>query len=299
MHAIPSWLVDQYNRAKKNGWLEYFRDAASKYGFTTEDLLGLGSRESNLENIVGDHGHGFSIMQLDIGSYGPWIRSGAWKDPEKAILKGAECLAAKRDQIVKASKQKVAFIKFRSGKTARFTPKPFNDEQLRQMTLAAYNSGMAAYYHFSIGNHIDAGTTGKDYSADVLKRSKDFNDLMARDHFGAAANDRQIEQPTGATPTPPESEAQPEPQVPFATIEEKYNAHADLLASDTTKAVGAKAGGGLLSGLTAIWSSTAGKVAVTLSIILIVGTTSYFGYRKRLWIKAFFSQGWTYFKGKF
>lgn len=127
-NVIPAWLVEQYNRAKKNGWLPYFQEGASKYGFRTEDILGVASRESNMKNIKGDYHdgkyHGFSLMQLDINSHRAWIESGEWeRDVRAAILKGCAALAEKREQIIKASKQKTAYIKFRSGKTARLDRK--------------------------------------------------------------------------------------------------------------------------------------------------------------------------------
>lgn len=307
MNVIPQWLVAQYNRAKKNGWLPYFEEGATKYDFATSDLLGLASRESNLQNIKGDFHdgvyHGFSLMQLDINSYGAWIRSGKWEDPREAILKGCEALAAKREQIVKASKLKTATIKFRSGKIARFTPKPFTDEQLRQMTLAAYNCGLAAYYHFSIGNSIDAGTTGKNYSKDVLKRSQDFKDLMARDTLGKTANDRVIE------PTPGDTGNQvlhPEPipqadktSFPFGKVEEKYEKHADLLQRESTKSIAKRVALKLGSGVMMIWGTTTGKVALVLTGTLVVGIATFYVVKYRHLIATFFIELKDYIRGKF
>jgi hypothetical protein len=292
-HVIPAWLVSQYNYANKQGWIPYFREAAAKYGFTTEDVLGVSSRESNLKNIKGDYHdgvyHGFSLMQLDINSHKAFIESGQWQDVHKAILKGTEALAEKRDVIVKASKQSVCTIKFRSGKTAKFTPKPFNDAQLRQMTLAAYNCGLAAYYHFSIGNDIDAGTTGKNYSRDVLDRSRDFVDLMAKDAFGATANDRVVQ-----LADHPEAENTPRPgeqnSWDFDGLKRKYDGHADLLEKPTVKSVGTKAGTMLLGKIGVIWETTGGKVALVLTCVAVATTASYVVYKYRAEIATFIAQ---------
>lgn len=317
-NPIPRYIVDQYNSAKKQGWIPYFRESASKYGFTTEDVMGVGSRESNLKNIKGDYQHGqwngYSLMQLDIHSYRSFILSGDWKDVAKAIDKGCECLASKRDQIIKASKQKSASIKFRSGKTVKFTPKPFNDQQLRQMTLSAYNCGIAAYYHFSVGNDIDAGTTGKNYSRDVIAKSADFRDLLAKEAYGAAVVPRPLEPNTilaAVPPTPnadltnPETDADdetaksdandavvtPAPEADpddFGKVQKVYENHADLMQNDTAKSIAAKAslkGGGLV---VTIWGTTGGKIALTLTCLAVAGVLTWTIVKYRVRIKAFF-----------
>jgi hypothetical protein len=96
----------------------------------------------------------------------------------KQSVKGSECLAEKRAQIVKTSKLKTAHVKFRSGKTVSFTPRPLDDMSLRHCVLAAYNCGGASYYHYSVGNDIDSGTTGKNYGRDVIQRSAFFQEFL-------------------------------------------------------------------------------------------------------------------------
>jgi len=49
---------------------------------------------------------------------------------------------------------------------------------LLRVTVAAYNCGLWAYYHFSKGNDIDRGTTGQDYSKDVLAKAARFKPLL-------------------------------------------------------------------------------------------------------------------------
>jgi hypothetical protein len=294
INPIPRWLVVQYDRAKTNGWITSFRDAAGKYNHKIEDVMAIASRESNMDNIKGDFRdgsyHGYSLMQLDIGSHKKFIQSGEWLNAGKAIMKGAEALAEKRDLIIKASQQKSCVIKFRSGQSVKFTPKPFTDEELRRMTLAAYNCGLASYYHFSCGRDIDSGTTGKNYSRDVLERSKDFADILARDAIGKQANDRVIEQhdtPDAlVTPRPGEQNLWN-----FDTIKSKYEAHADLLQKPSIKAVGVRAGVKVVGGLTTIWGAGLhGKIAITLTTILIGGVASWVIYKYRVQIKDFYTQ---------
>jgi hypothetical protein len=59
-------LVKQFERAKKNGWIKFFKSAAARYQFAPEILI---SRETNMRNIIGDGGHGYGIMQIDDRSF--------------------------------------------------------------------------------------------------------------------------------------------------------------------------------------------------------------------------------------
>jgi hypothetical protein len=183
--ATRKELKAQYEQAKLRGWIPYFQSAARMYKFAVADLMGIASRESNMKNIKGDlhdgQYHGFSLMQLDIRSHREWIESGQWQDVQTAILKGAQALAEKRDQILKASKQSRARVEFSSGKTVTFTPRELTPDALRHCTLAAYNCGGASYYHYSIGNDIDRGTTGKDYGRDVIARAAVFQSFLEAD----------------------------------------------------------------------------------------------------------------------
>lgn len=296
-NPIPKYIAEQYAYAKKQGWIPFFRESASKHGFTTEDVMATGSRESNLKNIKGDYQHGqyngYSLMQLDIHSYRPFIESGDWKDVAKAIDKGCEALAEKRDQIVKASKQKQCTIKFRSGRTVKFTPRKFNDEQLRAMTLAAYNCGLATYYHFSLGHDLDAGTTGKNYASDVLSRSEDFRDLLAKDAYGDVVVPRPVEVvPVNVVtldPTPNAELTNPEvvPPDDFGTVQKVYENHAELVQSDSAKAIAGKASlkaGGLLA---TVWGTTGGKIALTLTGLVVAGVVTYTVYKYRVRVKNF------------
>lgn len=287
MVAIPSYIAHQYNRAERLGWIPFFREHAAAYGFRTEDILAIASRESNLQNIKGDYHdgayHGYSLMQLDIGSYRAWIKSGKWEnDVSGAIKKGCEALAEKRDQIEKASKQKVCSIKFRSGSRARFTPKPFTQEQLRSICIAAYNCGLASYYHFSSGRSVDAGTTQKNYSKDVLNRSRHFATLLARSDGAVASEDveaKLTQEPTAAALAAPDD---------FATLQRAYSNHADLVESETAKSVFTKLGIKIGTGVAAVWGTTTGKVTLVLTALIVVGLSAYTIYKYRARVKAFF-----------
>ena len=165
-------IKKQFERAKANGWLDFFNEAADEFDFAPETLLAIASRETNMRNILGDGGHGCGLMQIDDRSFPDFCKSGQWKDPRKAILKGAEVLDQKYTAIEKGMGKS---LKFR-GKP--FTGKMLDEDQLLQTAIASYNSGGAAYFHMSVSGDPDRGTTGKDYSEDVLKRERAFADLL-------------------------------------------------------------------------------------------------------------------------
>lgn len=192
----------QYDRAKRLGWIPLFaKAAASRPWCTTADLMGIGSRETNLDprylTHPGDHGNGFSIMQIDKRYFPDWVATGGWRDAEQSIEKGAQVLTQKRAEIIK-SLGHVKTWRTSKGTPMRFTGAPFTDAQLHRISIAAYNAGIAAYHHFSIARDPDKGTTGKDYSRDVLARSALFDHLLKTDGVTA---------PTAPLPAPAEPDA--------------------------------------------------------------------------------------------
>jgi hypothetical protein len=173
-----------YERAKHEGWLPYFREAATAEHFSPELLLAIAYRESGLNprylRVAGDNGHGHGLMQIDDRSFKAWTDAGHWKNARDGILKGAEVLASHRDS-VKALSGKSFNVTTHDGHTYSAVGKAMNDEELLAVTVAAYNSGLWAYYHFSKGHDVDQGTTGKNYSKDVLGHVSRFRTLLNAD----------------------------------------------------------------------------------------------------------------------
>lgn len=175
---MPAWnnndLTIQFNRAKAHNWLAAFQNAASTYNFPIEVLLGVASRETNMNNIIGDGGHGYGIMQIDDRSFEEWCHSGAWQDVSAAIDKGSFVLSQKRQQTADGQGQslKVGGLAFVGAPNLV----PFD---LLRISLSAYNSGLWAYYSFTQGLDPDARSTGHDYGADTLKRAEFFKTLLA------------------------------------------------------------------------------------------------------------------------
>jgi len=181
--------TEAYARCKKNGWIDYFIAAGRDYSFAPELLMGIAYRESGLLEkyleIAGDHGHGYGLMQIDIRSYRAWVDTGKWKDAESCINKGAAVLDSKRSDILALVRKKNIKVRTLGGKSYTFDGKPISGDELIRVSVAAYNCGRWAYYHFSKGHDIDRGTTGQDYSRDVLKRAARFKALLNPETTGA------------------------------------------------------------------------------------------------------------------
>lgn len=166
----PTWTDNdvkrQFDRAEKNGWLPLFAKSAADCGFDRAVLIGIASRETNMRNIVGDGGHGYGLMQIDDRSFPDFCHSGLWQDVGAVIDKGAHVLKEKRDTI-RAGQGKALKI----GAKFNFTGKPnLTDAELLATSIAAYNSGLWAYWGLSTKGDPDLKTTMHDYSADTLKR---------------------------------------------------------------------------------------------------------------------------------
>lgn len=166
-------MATQFKIAKQKGWVDAFKTVAAKRNFPVEVLMGIASRETNMRNIIGDGGHGYGLMQIDDRSFEDWCKSGAWKDGTQGIAMGALVLDQKRTQIEHGKGKKMKI-----GNTS-FTGANFTDAELLQIAVAAYNSGLLSYMNFSLNGSPDKGTTGHDYSADVMNRSEHFKVLLA------------------------------------------------------------------------------------------------------------------------
>jgi soluble lytic murein transglycosylase-like protein len=167
------YIAQQFQHAKINGWLPYFAKAGKDYDFDPALLMAIASRETNMSNIVGDGGHGYGLMQIDIRSFPEWVSSGAWREVGDGIEKGAQVLDQKMTQIHNGA-GKVLQI---GGYAFRGASFPTADSAIR-VAVAAYNSGLWAYYCFSKGEDPDRLTTGRNYSADVLRRYAEFSKLL-------------------------------------------------------------------------------------------------------------------------
>jgi hypothetical protein len=172
----PKWTEADLRRqfASSVKLLPHFREAASSFNLPIEILMAIASRETNIQNIVGDGGHGYGLMQVDNRSNALWVAKGLWREMREAIRKGAEILNAKRTWVIQ-NQSKQLRVGGREFKGRGFQ----NADEILRVAIAGYNCGEGwAYYHFSTSGDPDRGTTGRDYSADVLKRAAVFSQLL-------------------------------------------------------------------------------------------------------------------------
>jgi Transglycosylase SLT domain len=166
-------LTKQFERVKKNGWIRFFKSAAERYQFPPEILLAIASCETNMRNIIGDGGHGYGIMQIDDRSFPEWCNSGLWKDVNASIQKGALVLHSKQQTIRNGQGKRL-----KVGSTPFVGKAHLSKDELLRTAIAAYNSGLRAYYNLTRHGDPDRRTTGRDYSKDVLKRAQVFRKLL-------------------------------------------------------------------------------------------------------------------------
>jgi hypothetical protein len=134
-------------------------------------LLGIGSRETAWGTIRaldfrgpggrGDHGHGHGLMQIDDRSHALYINTGQWSEASSNIAYGANVLI-----------QSAAYLR----------RKGLVDPLLTLGAIAGYNAGPGTVLMtIKRGNPPDRATTGGNYAQDVLKRSRWYEERIAKD----------------------------------------------------------------------------------------------------------------------
>lgn len=182
---MPNWtrkdLEKQYEVAKKNGWLPVIAQSSGLYGFKTELLMAIASRETNLNpkylSISGDGGHGYGLMQIDKRSFPEWVSTGKWRDAGECFLKGVQVLISKLTAIKKARGNDLT-ITDSKGNITTFRVCDFDDNTALRIAVSAYNVGLWALYHYCKSGNPDKTTTGRDYGSDVFARAAVFKDII-------------------------------------------------------------------------------------------------------------------------
>lgn len=100
------------------------------------------------------------------------------KDANSCIVKGAVILASKRDNLTESIGIKKLRVRTVAGRTYTFDGVPIAEPDLLRLTVASYNCGLWAYFHYSKGRDIDTGTTCQNYSRDVLANAVHFRQLL-------------------------------------------------------------------------------------------------------------------------
>lgn len=141
-------------------------------------LLAMGSRETDLCNIVGDSGHGRGWLQIDDRFHTVWLSrhrgcaSGSFKASFSSALPQGRVptLTASTLFAVELLSANVQFALTHSVPKAKAL----------RFAVAAYNAGPGgALSGFQAGD-VDANTAHNDYSADVLERKRVVGRFLKR-----------------------------------------------------------------------------------------------------------------------
>jgi hypothetical protein len=134
----------------------------------------MGSRETNLENIVGDGGHGRGWLQIDDRFVATWLsrhagcRNGTWRPKFASALPGG--------RVPTLTHSTLQAIEILHGNVAFAASRKVPPGERMRFAIAAYNAGAGNAIHALSAGDVDAKTAHSDYSADVLAR----RDVVAR-----------------------------------------------------------------------------------------------------------------------
>jgi peptidoglycan hydrolase-like protein with peptidoglycan-binding domain len=133
-------------------------------------LVAIASRETNCRNIVGDGGHGRGLFQIDDRFHGDWLRDHGAGAPGAvpSVADGAAYAA----QLLSTN--------YAFGRA-----KGLRGKKLLKFAVSAYNAGAGgAWKALQESGDPDAGTTGRDYGADVLERMRAVRGLLGAERGG-------------------------------------------------------------------------------------------------------------------
>lgn len=132
-------------------------------------LLAVMSRETNMQNITGDGGHGRGGWQQDDRWQEDFLSRTEGCEPRTSTPRWDSCLPKGRVPTISAGAKRCAAMLEAGVVEAGRAGVPFGS-RLR-VAVAGYNGGMTAAIDAWEHGNVDAATTGGDYSADVLERA--------------------------------------------------------------------------------------------------------------------------------
>ena len=155
MNIRTDQLADQVGRARTRGWASTMRKAEKRHNLPAGLLLAVASRETDMEDIVGDKGHGRGLFQIDDRFHGDWLAAHGAPGPATTprIGDAAEFAASMLESNLDFA--------FQNGVSAA--------DRLR-FACSAYNAGPGGALAGHQRGDCDRKTTGGDYGRDVLER---------------------------------------------------------------------------------------------------------------------------------
>lgn len=242
MNITRSQLKTQLERVRSRGWLAHFEEAAetiTKGYFDTADLIGIGSRESNLDpkwlTKKGDNGHGAGLMQADDRSFPEFTKGDNWKDARLGILFGAKVLMQKQRDYEQNIGKRTTFKSTNGKKTYSFTGKPASGATAQHIVISGYNCGRWSQYNWANGQDIDKYSTGKDYGRDVMERAAVIRSLLTESATGPVSNQHaSVAQGGEPPPLANTADTDPPPSTEVKVTEVHQQDEQHTVATETT-----------------------------------------------------------------
>jgi hypothetical protein len=156
----PEAARQEFERAHAAGLVQLLVQAAQNHGIDGAVALGLGSRETNLVNELGDGDHGIGVCQVDRRFHDiaqQAFESGSWRTNPGPLIDFAMGLLA--GNVAWARRQFPAF-------------------DAVKIALSAYNAGQGGAARGVAEGDSDRFTTGGDYGQDTLQRADLFRQLL-------------------------------------------------------------------------------------------------------------------------
>jgi hypothetical protein len=168
---ITEGQLDQQLRGLGHRRLDMVSDLAHEGendGIGAALLLALASRETNMRNIAGDSGHGRGWLQIDDRSHLDFLAK--HRGCDSGSFTPAHDSAAPKGRVPTLTAATIYAIGLLRAnmRVARSNGVP--EEQVLRFAIAAYNAGAGGALHGFRNGDVDRGTTGGDYSRDVLAR---------------------------------------------------------------------------------------------------------------------------------
>src|SRR5262245_50834885 len=155
MNVKVDQLAEQVRRARARGWTPIMLKAEKRHNLPAGLLFAVASRETDMEDIVGDKGHGRGLFQIDDRFHGDWLAAHGAPGPATTprVDDAADFAASMLESNLAYARQKGV-------------PAP---DQLR-FACSAYNAGAGGALAGHQSGDCDRKTTGGDYGRDVLER---------------------------------------------------------------------------------------------------------------------------------
>jgi peptidoglycan hydrolase-like protein with peptidoglycan-binding domain len=156
-------LSAELERAHNQGWDRLFADAEKAKGLAPGILLAVASQETDMNDVVGDGGHGRGLFQIDDRSHRDFLarfgadRAGGKPPVAEAVKYASALLAWTIDYGRQNGVREADRLKF---------------------GLSGYNAGAGGALKGYQAGDSDARTTGADYGRSVLARYAVFQELL-------------------------------------------------------------------------------------------------------------------------